>query len=200
VPARRTEKLQIMLDDAELEAIDAWRFENYMPSRAAAVRALLHVALKGRGAKSTRPASVVASRDIGVVESSPEMQTALGTGARKKVLLVEDEYLIAAGLELIVEELGYEVLGPVNGCEEARALLDREQPHAAVLDFALGNKTSLELAELLMQRKIPIMFCTGVNPNLPDEMRSVPVVSKPHIEAEMAAVLSGLIGSGRAGT
>jgi CheY-like chemotaxis protein len=198
LPAKRTEKLQIMLDDAELEAIDAWRFKNHMPSRAAAVRALLHLALKGRGAKEFRPAVVLSSRDVGVVESSPELQTALGTGARKKILLVEDEFLIAAGLELILEELGYEVLGPVSGSDEASSLLEKEQPDAAVLDFALGNRTSLDLAAVLMQRNIPIMFCTGVNPDLPPEMRSVPVVSKPHIESEMAAVLDRLIGSPRA--
>ena len=187
-----------MLDDAELEAIDDWRFKNYMPSRAAAVRALMHVALKSRGIAEFRPVGALASRDVGVVKSSPELQTALGTGARKKILLVEDEYLIAAGLELILDELGYEVLGPVSGCEEAKAILEKEQPHAAVLDFALGNRTSLDLAEILMQQNIPIMFCTGVTPDLPYAMRLVPVVSKPHVEAEMAAVLDRLIGSARA--
>ena len=38
---KRTEKLQIMLDDQELKAIDDWRFENRLPSRAAAIRELI---------------------------------------------------------------------------------------------------------------------------------------------------------------
>ena len=40
-PPKRTAKIQIMLDDEELEAIDSWRFENRLPSRAAAIRELL---------------------------------------------------------------------------------------------------------------------------------------------------------------
>ena len=40
-PPKRTAKIQIMLDDEELEAIDSWRFENRLPSLAAAIRELL---------------------------------------------------------------------------------------------------------------------------------------------------------------
>lgn len=40
-PAKRTEKIQIMLDDEELEAIENWRFNNRLPSRAAAIRELI---------------------------------------------------------------------------------------------------------------------------------------------------------------
>lgn len=41
VPPKRTEKLQLMLDDLEMEAIDDWRFRHRMPSRAAAIRELI---------------------------------------------------------------------------------------------------------------------------------------------------------------
>lgn len=47
-PPKRTEKLQIMLDDEELKAIDDWRFENRLPSRAAAIRELLRRGLKAQ--------------------------------------------------------------------------------------------------------------------------------------------------------
>lgn len=43
---KRTEKLQIMLDDEELQAIEDWRFENRLPSRAAAIRELIRRGLK----------------------------------------------------------------------------------------------------------------------------------------------------------
>ena len=45
-PPKRTEKLQLMLDDDELKAIDDWRFDNRLPSRAAAIRELLRRGLK----------------------------------------------------------------------------------------------------------------------------------------------------------
>ncbi|WP_281017654.1 MULTISPECIES: hypothetical protein [unclassified Minwuia] len=41
MPPKRTEKLQLMLDDLEMEAIDDWRFRHRMPSRAAAIRELI---------------------------------------------------------------------------------------------------------------------------------------------------------------
>ena len=41
MPPKRTEKIQLMLDDNELQAIDDWRFENRLPSRAAAIRELI---------------------------------------------------------------------------------------------------------------------------------------------------------------
>jgi CheY-like chemotaxis protein len=197
LPNKRTDKIQILVDDEELEAIDEWRFEHHMPSRSAAVRALLHVALKSRGPKSVRPSVVLTSRDVGVVESSPELQAALGTGARKKILLVEDEYLIAAGLGSIVEELGYDVVGPVSETRQALELIDRSTPDAAVLDIDLGKETSLGLAEILMRRRIPLVFCTGVNVDLPESLRSVPVVTKPHVREEIGAVMRSLINVGR---
>ena len=197
MPNKRTDKIQILVDDEELEAIDEWRFEHHMPSRSAAVRALLHVALKSRGTKSVRPSVVVTSRDVGVVESSPALQAALGTGARKKILLVEDEYLIAAGLGSIVEELGYDVVGPVSETQQALELMERTTPDAAVLDIDLGKETSLGLAEILMKRRIPLVFCTGVSVDLPESLRSVPVVTKPHVRDEIGAVVKRLISVGR---
>lgn len=44
-PPKRTEKLQLMLDDLEMEAIDDWRFTNRLPSRAAAIRELIRLGL-----------------------------------------------------------------------------------------------------------------------------------------------------------
>ena len=47
-PPKRTEKLQLMLDDLEMEAIDDWRFTNRLPSRAAAIRELIRLGLEAK--------------------------------------------------------------------------------------------------------------------------------------------------------
>lgn len=47
-PLKRTERLQIMLDEAELHAIDEWRFDHRMPSRAAAVREMIRLAISSK--------------------------------------------------------------------------------------------------------------------------------------------------------
>ena len=52
---KRTEKLQIMLDDEELKAIDDWRFNHRMPTRAAAIRELLKRGLIARDVDDPEP-------------------------------------------------------------------------------------------------------------------------------------------------
>lgn len=69
----RGERLQIMLTDKELEALDNWRFTARMPSRAAAVRELLKRGLAAEGFTTVEPGSQ--SRDFGVVGGSTESPT-----------------------------------------------------------------------------------------------------------------------------
>ncbi len=63
-PAKRTEKVQVMLDEQELQAIDDWRFDNRVPTRAAAIRELLRRGL-GDG-EAPRPALGRSTRDFRV--------------------------------------------------------------------------------------------------------------------------------------
>ena len=69
----RGERLQIMLTQEEVEALDNWRFQKRMPSRAAAVRELLKRGLAAEGFMSAEPGSQ--SRDFGVTGSSSENPT-----------------------------------------------------------------------------------------------------------------------------
>jgi hypothetical protein len=66
----RGERLQIMLTDAELEALDNWRFDKRMPSRASAVRELLKRGLAAEGFMTARGGSK--SKDYGVVDDADE--------------------------------------------------------------------------------------------------------------------------------
>jgi hypothetical protein len=66
----RGERLQIMLTLAELEALDDWRFSRRMPSRAAAVRELLHRGLKAEGFSVAEGGAK--SRDFGMITASEE--------------------------------------------------------------------------------------------------------------------------------
>ena len=63
----RETRLQIMLDDAELAAIDDYRFQHRIPSRAAAVRQLLRLGMQASGVQANRG---MRSADYGVLESS----------------------------------------------------------------------------------------------------------------------------------
>ena len=70
----RAERLQIMLTAEELSALDDWRFERRMPSRAAAVRELLRRGLLAEG--FIRSADGMRSKDYGVTEGEPGETTA----------------------------------------------------------------------------------------------------------------------------
>ena len=69
----RGERLQIMLTAKELDAVDTWRFEARMPSRAAAVRELLKRGLAAEGFVLVKPGSQ--SKDFGVTGASSESPT-----------------------------------------------------------------------------------------------------------------------------
>ncbi len=69
----RGERLQIMLTDKELEAVDNWRFKSRMPSRAAAVRELLKRGLAAEGFPTAEPGSH--SKDFGVTGDSSDSPT-----------------------------------------------------------------------------------------------------------------------------
>lgn len=64
--SRRTEKLQLMLSDEELRAIDDWRFDKRIPTRAAAIRELLRRGLTSAAADG--PAPGASTRDYGVID------------------------------------------------------------------------------------------------------------------------------------
>ncbi|MGE0502195.1 MAG: hypothetical protein AB7I79_14575 [Rhizobiaceae bacterium] len=68
VDLERGERLQIMLSAAELEAVETWRFEKRMPSRAAAVRELLRRGLAAEGFLSAEAGTK--SQDFGVIAPS----------------------------------------------------------------------------------------------------------------------------------
>lgn len=65
-PLKRTEKLQLMLDVEELQAIDDWRFENRLPSRAAAIRELIRRGLNSN--EFEEPPTDATSGEFRVVE------------------------------------------------------------------------------------------------------------------------------------
>ena len=66
-PPKRTEKIQVMLDDEELATIDEWRFENRLPSRAAAIRELIRRGMEAAPVLETPPIAA-SSGDFRVTE------------------------------------------------------------------------------------------------------------------------------------
>ena len=97
-----------------------------------------------------------------------------------RVLIVEDEALIAMELSGDLSALGWEIVGPAATIEEARRLIEDALPDIAVLDVNLSGELVYPLAEFLAASGVPFVFCTGYE-DLQDaeQFRAVPVVRKP---------------------
>jgi CheY-like chemotaxis protein len=80
----------------------------------------------------------------------------------RRILIVEDEYLIAAGLRDALEAAGSVVLGPVPSVSKAIEKIETEpQIDAAVLDVNLGGVLAYDVADAFLARHIPFVFTSG---------------------------------------
>jgi CheY-like chemotaxis protein len=81
--------------------------------------------------------------------------------AGPKVLVVDDEPLIAMLLQDWLEELDYHPVGPAHSVSEALNLINDCSLDAAILDVSIGNEDSYPVADMLKARAIPFAFATG---------------------------------------
>ena len=110
----------------------------------------------------------------------------------KRVLVVEDEFLIALDIERILESAGAKNIVVVNRVAEALAALGRQQFDVAVLDFKLDHGDVLPAAEKLSASEVRFIFLTGAPAEVQQaqRMRNVPVVAKPFDSATLLAAMS----------
>jgi PAS domain S-box-containing protein len=105
--------------------------------------------------------------------------------SKSRVLLVEDEALVAMMIQETLNEFGYQVVGPLNTASEALAAAREGHFDAAVLDINLGDGLVYTVAEILGVRGVPFVFVTGYDADSVDPRFSeVPILQKP-IERDM---------------
>ena len=111
-------------------------------------------------------------------------------GAR--VLIVEDEIVVALFMEDILAEFGYRVAGVVSRLEEAMA---RESDFdIAVLDVHLNGKNVFGFADKLAAQDTPFVFATGYGERgIPDRHRGRPVLQKPFSPEDLKRVLAAVV-------
>ena len=108
---------------------------------------------------------------------------------RPRALIVEDEAVIALDLIAIFEDLGYSP-DVASSTERALHLLATRSYDVATIDINLHGVPSTPVAVDLCRRRIPFMVATGYEaPDLPDECKHVPVVSKPFIAEDIKVAL-----------
>lgn len=99
----------------------------------------------------------------------------------RRVLVVEDEVLVAMDLESELERQGCIVLGPAPTVARALAVIDQEQPHIALLDLNLAGKSTGPVALALATHGIPFVVVSGYSSRLTTEpaLQVAPRVDKP---------------------
>lgn len=112
-----------------------------------------------------------------------------------RILVVEDEYFVAADLAHALTGAGAEVVGPVPTDGEALALLDSgAQVDGAVLDINLRGELVYPLADVLIEREVPFVFATGYGADaLPRRFSRIPRWEKPFDYRALAEALPGII-------
>jgi CheY-like chemotaxis protein len=119
--------------------------------------------------------------------------------AGRRVLLVEDEYLIAETMEEWLRMAGAEVIGPVPSVAHALALIEGAAPRldGAVLDVSLGRgETARPIADRLNELGVPFVFATGDLRIIDDRVhRERPRLEKPIRRLQLLATLEALFAS-----
>jgi DNA-binding response OmpR family regulator len=116
------------------------------------------------------------------------------TPVRPRILIVEDEMMIAIMLEDMLDELGCAVAGIAGKPEEAMAFIESQPIEAAILDVNLNGAHSFAVAEALDERGVPFMFSTGYGAIVLEERyRTRPVLQKPFRQEELEAAVNVML-------
>lgn len=113
-----------------------------------------------------------------LADDRPALPIKLKTGNR--ILLVEDEILVAMMMRDILSDLGYAVVGPFSRLSEAMIAAVHDEIDAGVVDINLGGEFVYPVADVLVARGIPFVFITGYGVESIDKrFGSVPIIKKP---------------------
>jgi CheY-like chemotaxis protein len=112
----------------------------------------------------------------------------------RRVLVVEDELLLAMMIEDMLADLGCGAVSTAATVDEALALIDAHVFDAAMLDMNLNGNASHSVAEVLVARGVPFIYSTGNNggtmkPGFEDR----PVLRKPFKDEQLVEILSHLV-------
>lgn len=108
-----------------------------------------------------------------------------------RILLVEDESLVAMLVEDALEALQCQVIGSASRLRSARVLAEREGFDLAILDINLDGEPIYPVAEVLTRRGIPFVFLTGYGAaGVAEPFRDRPILQKPFHVQELREILA----------
>jgi len=110
-----------------------------------------------------------------------------------RVLVVEDEPVVAMYLEDLLDALGCVIIGPASRLADGLELAEQGLFDVAILDINLGGERSTPIAEALRARGLPFAFASGYGVPPEGFGAEVPMIEKPYREAQVAGALGRLL-------
>lgn len=111
----------------------------------------------------------------------------------RRILVVEDESLLAMLLEDLLTDLGMQVCVTASVEDALRAVEAQAPPDLALLDVNIAGQMVFPVAHALQRRGIPFAFATGYGEQgLPEDFRQRPIISKPFSLAELHRTLAAM--------
>lgn len=111
-----------------------------------------------------------------------------------RVLLVEDENLVAMLLEDMLVELGHTVVGPIARLKKALEMAQHEAIDVAILDVNINGEQVYPVAVALAARGIPFIFSTGYGERgLPPQYRDHPTLQKPFQQSDLEKLFAVML-------
>jgi CheY-like chemotaxis protein len=111
--------------------------------------------------------------------------------SNRKVLVVEDEMMIAMLIEDMLDEFGCKLVGPATNVPRALELIGKESIDVAVLDLNLDGKDTYAVEDALQRKNVPFIFATGYgSTGLRQEYGNRPVLQKPFQARDLETALT----------
>lgn len=114
------------------------------------------------------------------------------------VMIVEDEFLLAMDVEVMLSRHGYRVVGPATTVEQALGLMQRETPDVVVLDVSLNGQWATPVADALRQSAVPFILMSAYGAT---ELESSGLldgtqnIGKPVVERRLVKALADVVGT-----
>jgi CheY-like chemotaxis protein len=155
--------------------------------------------------RETTSSSVVPSQTAAIPNSRQEAAPsqalpdkanhANGVASVRRLLLVEDEALVGMMMRDALDDIGFDVTGPVGSLADARIAAIADGIDGAVLDINLAGEMVFPVADLLRARGVPFIFVTGYDPESIDpKFAGIPVLQKPVSRDALEQVLRDNVG------
>ena len=115
---------------------------------------------------------------------------------QRRILVAEDNALVMMSLEGLIEDMGWQLIGPAENMADAERLAADSEADVALLDVNLNGERSFGAAEKLVDRGIPVIFATGYDAqmDLPEKLAGAKLVTKPFRLDELERQLRETVG------